>query len=355
MTTPNILSADVIRTALSQMKPRPSVEMYPGDWLRDAISGCSLAANGLWWRMTMVMHDGKPYGHMVANNGTPIPENQMAQRCGARNIAEWRKVLAELEAAGIPGRTGDEEYRKILTHEPIEVRGIEWTLDLSPLAIEPTGILYSRRMMRDRILSLVRFLVSPKGQSLIPSLTEALSSQTPAFVRDARARSAEDEDDSVSPVQPSKKPEGVQGEVSPLRVVTPDFAAIPRLQPHIDAAGFTYPPSDQIVIAWLSEYGEELILETLADCGPSLRGKHYRYLESILTNRRNNPNERPGNRRKRVDGRPPAGDPGASAEGRKVSAAAFGERVLRIDPDTGDVSTVRQPAPTGTDGNLRGV
>jgi uncharacterized protein YdaU (DUF1376 family) len=55
-------------------------------------------------------------------------------------------------------------------------------------------------------------------------------------------------------------------------------------------------------------------------------------------------------------GRPPAGDPGASAEGRKVSAAAaFGERVLHVDPDTGKVSTVRQPAPTGTDGNLRGV
>jgi hypothetical protein len=153
-----------------------------------------------------------------------------------------------------------------------------------------------------------------------------------------------------------RREEEEEKENAPAKVVTPDFAAIPRLQPQINSAGFTYPPSDQIVIAWLSEYGEDLISETLVDCGPQLRGKNYRYLESILTNRRNNPNERPGNRRKRVDGRPPAGDPGASAEGRKVSAAAaFGERVLRIDPDTGDVSTVRQPAPTGTDGNLRGV
>jgi hypothetical protein len=44
------LSADIVRAALAMLKPRPSVEMYPGDWLRDPISGCSLAANGFWWR-----------------------------------------------------------------------------------------------------------------------------------------------------------------------------------------------------------------------------------------------------------------------------------------------------------------
>lgn len=204
-----ILCADVVRAALAQMKPRPSVEMYPGDWLRDPISGCSLAANGFWWRATMAMHDAKPYGHLVAANGRPLTEQQIVQRCGCKNVNELRKVVEEIESVGVPGRTGDADYQKIMDQSPIEMMGGLWKLDLSPLAIEHSDVIYSRRMVKDRILSVIRFFVSPKGQSLIPSLSGPLTTQTPEFDRDARARSAEDEDEVDSdfdfrPDSPSK-------------------------------------------------------------------------------------------------------------------------------------------------------
>lgn len=82
----------------------------------------------------------------------------------------------------------------------------------------------------------------------------------------------------------------------------PDFEAVARVIAKIAAAEFQYPPSDQIVIAWVTEYGEELIVETLADCEPEYTGKHYKYFEKILTGRKADPSKRPGERRRARDG-----------------------------------------------------
>lgn len=81
----------------------PAIQLYLGDYLRDAVSGCSLAAQGLWLRLLMMMHDSERYGYLC-HNGVPIPSQMLARRCGC-SLEEFNTCLAELEAAGVPSRT----------------------------------------------------------------------------------------------------------------------------------------------------------------------------------------------------------------------------------------------------------
>lgn len=99
------------------MSKLPSFQFYPGDWLRDNISGCSLAAQGLWLRMMILMHDSERYGYL-SMNGAPIPPGFVSRKCGCDTLEQYTTLLAELDEAGIPSRTSE-------------------------------GIIYSRRMVRD--------------------------------------------------------------------------------------------------------------------------------------------------------------------------------------------------------------
>lgn len=94
----------------------PSFQYYPKDWQADAVFGCSLAARGLWHEMMNVMHFSERYGYL-ALNGKPMPDDQVARRCGT-SLQEYLALLGELDAAGIPRRT-------------------------------PDGIIYSKRMVND--------------------------------------------------------------------------------------------------------------------------------------------------------------------------------------------------------------
>ncbi len=95
----------------------PWLKFYPSDWLVDAIAGC-LAAQGLWLRLLFVMHDAIPYGRLAAE-GKPIPDEALSRRAGCESVEQFRGLLAELFAAGVPGRGAD-------------------------------GIVFSRRMVRDQ-------------------------------------------------------------------------------------------------------------------------------------------------------------------------------------------------------------
>jgi len=99
------------------MAKLPGFYFYPGDWLRDAVSGCSLAAQGLWLRMMLLGHDSGRYGYLCNQDGVAIPPDSIAQRCGC-SLEQYTSLLAELERAGIPSRSS-------------------------------TGVLYSRRMVKD--------------------------------------------------------------------------------------------------------------------------------------------------------------------------------------------------------------
>lgn len=98
------------------MKSRPSFQFYPGDWIRDSVSGCSLAAQGLWLRMMILAHDSERYGYLSLNSN-PMPPEHIAARCGIP-LDTYLVFLAELDRAGVPSRT-------------------------------PDGIIFSRRMVRD--------------------------------------------------------------------------------------------------------------------------------------------------------------------------------------------------------------
>ena len=100
-------------------KKLPSFPFYPGDWLRDHVSGCSLAAQGLWLRIMMVMHDSERYGYL-STNGSPIPSETLARRInGCDSLEQYETLLRELDSVGVPSRTDK-------------------------------GIIYSRRMVRDQ-------------------------------------------------------------------------------------------------------------------------------------------------------------------------------------------------------------
>jgi hypothetical protein len=68
--------------------------------------------------MLFVAHNSQRYGYIEAD-GKSIPDEQLARRCGCANVEEYRNLLAELFAAGVPSRTLE-------------------------------GVIYSRRMVRDQ-------------------------------------------------------------------------------------------------------------------------------------------------------------------------------------------------------------
>jgi hypothetical protein len=96
----------------------PWMMFYPADWLSDAVAGCSPAAKGIWIDMLCVMHGSQRYGYLESE-GKPIPDELMFRRCGCANVEEYRNLLAELFAAGVPSRA-------------------------------EAGVIYSRRMARDQ-------------------------------------------------------------------------------------------------------------------------------------------------------------------------------------------------------------
>lgn len=107
----------------------PAIHLYPGDWLRDSISGCSLAAQGLWLRMMFVAHDAANYGEMFATDLLGSKAS-IARRCGC-TLDEFDALFEELKTAEVPGISD--------------------------------GLVYSRRMVRDASVRAVRAKAGRKG------------------------------------------------------------------------------------------------------------------------------------------------------------------------------------------------
>jgi hypothetical protein len=103
---------------------RPAFQWYPSDWRKDnELQSCSIAARGLWHELLGIMHECTPYGHLTVD-GRPASDAASARLCHVE-LREFKKLLAELEGAGVPSRT-------------------------------EAGILYSRRMVRDEHIRNVR-------------------------------------------------------------------------------------------------------------------------------------------------------------------------------------------------------
>lgn len=293
-----MITADQVRSVLREIRKLPFLSVYPGDWLRDPVAGCSLAAQGLWLRMMFVMHDAQIYGHLADAWGKPLSEAAIMRSCGVRTRAEYRKAFAELVDAGVPRLTGQpdtdaaREYRELLSGE---ISG--QAIDLSPMRTDRGDVIYSKRMVRDHRLRVIRRLVGKLGA---PS-----SSNLGGQNADSRARPRADTDlDSEEQDLPTGTGERVQGEGR----AAPDFDAVARIDRKLAESSLRVKPSLQIVTAWLAEFDESLILETLVDAEASYRGKGYQYLEQILATRRADPSQRPHVRRSRKAVREPRGN-----------------------------------------------
>ena len=100
----------------------PWFKFYPRDWRGDqALRAVSVAAGGLWIECLCVMHEAKPYGHLMLN-GTAVEGDTLARMTGVP-VDEVSTLINELQQAGVLSKT-----RK--------------------------GVIFSRRMTKDHARSL---------------------------------------------------------------------------------------------------------------------------------------------------------------------------------------------------------
>jgi hypothetical protein len=98
---------------------------------------CSFAARGLWIDLLGLMHESTPVGLLLVN-GVPPSTRQLAGLLGGTE-REIKKLLAELGNANVYSVTGNAL--------PADLR------KLIPTGL-PSGILFSRRMVRDEAKAL---------------------------------------------------------------------------------------------------------------------------------------------------------------------------------------------------------
>lgn len=104
----------------AERRKRPASQFYWGDWLRSTdVRSLSIGARGLWIDLMCLMHEGEPYGHLAVA-GKPLACEKAARMTGV-SLGQFKKLLAEIEEAGVSSRT-------------------------------PPGFLYSRRMVKDEAI-----------------------------------------------------------------------------------------------------------------------------------------------------------------------------------------------------------
>lgn len=84
------------------MAGKPHIQFYLGDYLRDSVSGCSLAAQGLWLRLLFIAHDSDVHGQIFATDLLDAKRAIIARRCGCA-LHEFDEVFSELLDADVPG------------------------------------------------------------------------------------------------------------------------------------------------------------------------------------------------------------------------------------------------------------
>lgn len=86
------------------MTSNPWMKFYPTDWQSDPrLRMCGPAARGLWIEMLCVMHDAKPYGHLLVNGEAPT-DSQLAVLTGILP-SQLPDLLGELGKAGVFSKT----------------------------------------------------------------------------------------------------------------------------------------------------------------------------------------------------------------------------------------------------------
>lgn len=82
------------------MSDYPWIKFYPRDWRGDqALRAVSIAARGLWIECLCIMHEAKPYGHLVLG-GQKVEDATLARMSGVP-VDEVSALMAELRQAGV--------------------------------------------------------------------------------------------------------------------------------------------------------------------------------------------------------------------------------------------------------------
>lgn len=113
-------------------KKQPYIKFYTSDWLGDAaLQSCSIAAQGMWIKMLCIMHEAEPIGYL--KRGDLVMQTDELLRTLSLTKRKYEKLLQELEISGVFSRENG------------------------------TNCVYSRRMVHDREISLMRQAVGKKG------------------------------------------------------------------------------------------------------------------------------------------------------------------------------------------------
>ena len=82
------------------MSEHPWMKFYPRDWRGDqALRAVSIAARGLWMECLCIMHEAKPYGHLLLN-GQKVEDGALARMAGI-SVDEVSALMTELRQAGV--------------------------------------------------------------------------------------------------------------------------------------------------------------------------------------------------------------------------------------------------------------
>ncbi|KIO75259.1 hypothetical protein TH53_21855, partial [Pedobacter lusitanus] len=128
------------------MSKKPSMQFYPGDWMKDPeLRSVSIAARGLWMDMLCLMFESRERGFLLINGKAPS-EVQLARMVGCTG-EDLNHCLDELKDAGVLSHNG-------------------------------TNVLFSRRMVRDAEISNKRAKCGKMGGN--PNLLNQNASKTQA-------------------------------------------------------------------------------------------------------------------------------------------------------------------------------
>jgi hypothetical protein len=85
----------------------PALLIYDGDWMKDEIAGCSLAAQGFMLRIMFIGHSSARYGYLTNPDGSALSLESITRRCGCTSVEECRSLVAELDSVNKLSRTPD--------------------------------------------------------------------------------------------------------------------------------------------------------------------------------------------------------------------------------------------------------
>lgn len=157
----------------------PAIQWYPGDWLRDpGVQSLSYEDQGIWFAILMRMWEGEERGKLTLN-GQAMPVEALARLLGLDN-QKVNQTLTTLLTYGVT-------------------------------SVEPTtGIIYSRRMVRDENLRKTRAECGKLGGN--PVLLNQKSNQsltTGVKVAPTPSSSSSSSSSDVNPLPPTAQPPAI--------------------------------------------------------------------------------------------------------------------------------------------------